>query len=85
MYDCWNEALEYLIKRCGERTVPNGSHYRGQKDTTKQVRTYRNDNVKDDDKIIVVLMGQYYAGIEAKKELYNILIDRGVIKEKVEL
>lgn len=78
MYNCWNEAIEYLIKRCGEKMVPNGVHYQGQKSTVKNVRTYNSSNVKEEDKPIVLLMGQYNYGIAAKKDLYNLLQSRGV-------
>jgi hypothetical protein len=78
MYNCWNEAIEYLIKRCGEKITTTGSHYQGGKNTTKNARTYNSSNVKKGDEVIVILMGQYYYGIQAKKDLYEALIARGV-------
>jgi hypothetical protein len=82
MYNCWNEALEYLIKKCGETLTHTGCHYQGGKNTSKMVRTYKSENVKEHDKIIVVLMNQYYYCISAKKELFNKLLDLGVIKSE---
>lgn len=84
MYNCWNEALEYLIKKYGEKLTPTGTNYQGQKNTTKMVRTYNSDKIADEDKNIVLLMGQYYLGISAKKELYYILESKGLIKETAE-
>lgn len=78
MYNCWNEALGYLIKRCGEKSTPIGSNYQGGKNTAKHTKTYDTSNVKEEDKVIVRLMGQYYYGIQAKKDLYEVLISRGV-------
>lgn len=78
MYNCWNEALEYLIERCGEKMTPTGSNFQGGKNTTKMVRTYDSNNVKEEDQVIVRLLGQYHYGIQAKKDLYEVLISRGV-------
>ena len=69
MYNCWNEALGYLIKRCGAITIPG----------RVSARTYDKSNVKDEDQVIVRLLGQYHYGIQAKKDLYEVLISRGVV------
>lgn len=79
MYNCWNEALGYLITRCGERKIATGTHYQGKKSTTKYVSTYDSSKVKEEDQVIVRLMGQYYYGIQAKKDLYETLVSRGVV------
>ena len=50
MYNCWNEALGYLIKRCGAITIPG----------RVSARTYDKSNVKDEDQVIVRLLGQYH-------------------------
>ena len=86
MYNCWNEALEYLIKKYGEKLTPNGikTVSRGKiVDTSSMVRTYRSDKVTGDDLTIVKLMEQYYYGIAAKRELYFILESKGLILEAV--
>lgn len=78
MYNCWNEALEYLIKKCGEKSTPINSNFRNGKSTVQYAKTYNTSNVKEEDQVIVRLMGQYYYGIQAKKDLYEVLISRGV-------
>lgn len=78
MYNCWNEALWYLMERCGEKTITTGSHFQGGKNTTTSAKTYDRDNVREEDKVIVLLMGQYHYGIQAKKDLYEVLVSRGV-------
>lgn len=85
MYNCWNEALEYLIKKYGEKLTHTGTNFqgKGQKDTTRMVRTYNSEKVKGDDLTIVKLMEQYYYGIAAKRELYFILESKGLILEAV--
>jgi len=79
MYNCWNESLEYLIKKCGEQLIPTGAHYQGQKDMSRMARTYNSSNIKEEDKVIVLLMNQYYYGIAAKKELYSIMQEKGLV------
>lgn len=78
MYNCWNEAIEYLIKISGKKIITSGFHYQGGKNTTKMVRTYDSSNVKEEDQVIIILLGQYNYGIQAKKDLYNELESRGV-------
>jgi hypothetical protein len=76
MYNCWNEALEYLIKSYVEQLVPLSSQ------KMKMARTFQTGSkMKAEDESIVLLMNQYYYGIETKKELYNKLLMIGVIKE----
>lgn len=76
MYNCYNEALEHLIKTYGERLVP----YSGQHNKT--TRTFKTEGLKADseDAVIVRLMYQYNYGIEAKKDLYYTLIRRGIMQ-----
>lgn len=82
MYDCYNEALKYLISKYGEKVTSIGTHYQGQKNTTKKVVTYCTDKeMTHEDKEVSLLLGQYYLGIEPKKELYNIMLSKGLVKE----
>lgn len=82
MYNCWNEALNYLIKKCGKVTTKTTRWKRGKQIDT-YCDTYNSSNVKTDEcKTIVTLMNQYYYGIAAKRELYYKLVDLGVIKEE---
>ncbi len=86
MYNCWNEALEYLIKKYGERYINGGMITIGNRktgtkpiNTSRKERTYKTENIQSEDKVIVLLMGQYYYGIQAKKELYYKLVELGEI------
>jgi arsenate reductase-like glutaredoxin family protein len=85
MYNCWNEALNYLIKKCGRVRTKSTRWVRG-KQIDSYFDTYNVSNVKTEYlKDIVRLMNQYYYGIEARKELYYKLVDLGVIKEEINL
>lgn len=75
MYNCWNEALEYMIGRYGEQSVPLS------KFNSKMTRTYKNNNLDSDGVTINLLMGQYYYGIEAQRELYYKLQSLGAFKQ----
>jgi len=70
MYNCWNKALEYVNKH------PLLLDKKG------EIKTHpRNDIVHK----IQRLMGQYYLGIEAKKDLWWVLVyDCGVISEDID-
>jgi len=76
MYSCYNEAVKYLNDKYG--TYPNGN--------LKTTKTKPNGDVvsilSHDDLVINTLLGQYYFGISAKKELYYKLIHMGIMKEK---
>jgi len=85
MYDCWNEAIHYLIEKYGSVRIKKTEWKHG-----KKVESYRDvfdhrTPVNDEDKVIVLLMEQYNYGIESKKELYLKLLDMGVIKMNVEV
>ena len=82
MYDCWNEAFEYLSSKYGTKDTVIGTNYQGSKNTTKVVKTYKTEIMSWEDIEIVVLMGQYYYGIQAKKDLYYKLLTMGIIIEK---
>lgn len=63
MYNCYNQAVEYLNGKY------NGKYtkYNVKKDEQVSIITH-------DDLVIKTLLGQYYYGIEAKKELYFKLV-----------
>lgn len=70
MYNCWNKALEYVNKH------PLLYDKEGKPKNCK-----RNDLIHN----MQVLMGQYYQGIEAKKELWWVLVyDCRVISENID-
>ncbi len=66
MFDCFNEGVRYLKDKLGVR------------ESNKDL--YKNESIipYSDEHLIHVLLGQYYYGIEAKKELYNKLVSLGV-------
>lgn len=71
MYDCYNEAIKYLMKKYGTTGSPKAV-------------TYKKDKpMSDDDQIIERLVHQYYYGIAAKQELYYKLLSMNIIKETV--
>ena len=84
MYDCWNEALHYLMNKYGVIKLKTTSWERN-KQIDKVVETYDNSNITShEDKWIVSQMSAYYLSINVKKELYYRLIDMGIIKENLE-
>ena len=64
MYNCINEAFEYLKNKYGYN---------------KEYNLELNPITEEKDKVIELLMNQYYYGMEAKKELYYKLIEYGVL------
>lgn len=82
MYNCWNEALNYLMNKYGKVRTKTTRWERG-----KQIDSYfdtynTSKKMTVEDEGIVLLMKQYYYCIAAKKELFYKLIDLGVIKEE---
>jgi hypothetical protein len=77
MYNCWNEAVEYLIKKYGETTTPI-NQYEPRK--PQSARTFKRSPESDKD-VIVLLLNQYHYGMLPKKELYYMMIDLGQITE----
>lgn len=71
MYNCYNEAIQYLKKRLGTVQKFNAEVY----DLTKI-----DEPQYHDEKVIHTLLGQYYLSITVKKELYFKLKDLEVIK-----
>jgi len=63
MYNCWNEALAWLEKQ----------------PKMKMVGDKLLDKRSDDVKLVETLMNQYYYGIQAKKELYEVLVELNII------
>lgn len=79
MYDCWNEALNHLIKTYGEEKTP----YVKRNGQTAYTSTYkRSANMSDEDNWIVNQMKHYYMSIQVKKELYKMLVYRGIMEDK---
>lgn len=94
MYNCINEAFEYLkIKYGYKRLNPTGkasnrlAKARNKKER-EEVRNSLTDGdynlrlnpiTEEKDKVIELLIGQYYYGMEAKKELYYKLVEYGVL------
>jgi len=94
MYNCINEAFEYLKNKYGYiRLRPTIKHAnrlakaRNKKEreeirnsfTDKEYNLKLNPITEEKDKVIELLMNQYYYGMEAKKELYYKLIEYGVL------
>ena len=94
MYNCINEAFEYLKNKYGYiRLHPTSEHAnrlakaRNKKEreeirnsfTDKEYNLKLNPITEEKDKVIELLMNQYYYGMEAKKELYYKLIEYGVL------
>lgn len=68
MYNCYNEAVRYLQGKPNPITYkPDGTII---------------DKTSHDDKVIKCLLGQYYYGIQAKKELYFKLVYMGIMEDK---
>jgi hypothetical protein len=93
MYDCYNEAYNYLKEKYGyKRTfLTTTFHYKTRNYNKKEkgeaiAKATDKDYVLiinpigEEDRIIEILMNQYYCSIKAKKELYYKLIQIGVIK-----
>ena len=78
MYNCYNEALQYLIKKYGAQEVPLSSQ-----NNKKSVTYQSSEKMSDDDKQIALLLKQYYLGIEPKRELYYKLLSMNVIEEEI--
>ena len=72
MYNCYNEAIQYMIKTYGEKQVPLSGQ------NNKMTSTYKTDNLDDDGKEIDLLLKQYNYGIAAKKDLFYKLLSLGV-------
>lgn len=70
MYNCYNEAVRYLNNKY------NGKYSKVDKEG-KQVSI-----ITHDDSIIKCLLGQYYFGIDAQRELYHKLLSMGIISAK---
>lgn len=86
MYNCWNEAIAYLIKRLGKSTTDIRVRDRkGNIQRCQKVDTYNTAKLQQPqfqtELTIHTLLGQYNYGIAAKRDLYNILLNLGVIKE----
>jgi hypothetical protein len=87
MYNCYNEALNYLIDRYGKKEAPS------RKFNNKMAATYNPGKpvklpsgetvlkMSDDDEEVERLVRQYNLGMAPKKELYYKLLSMGVIKE----
>ena len=63
MYNCINEAIKWAEKQKPQRIKNTDGYVYVDKHETKLVKT---------------LIGQYYYGIQAKKELYYKMIELGV-------
>lgn len=93
MNDAYNTAIKYLRDKYGYRRGLltessqkrlNNKNKKEREDIEKSFSDQNyypilNQVTCPDDKVIEVLIGQYYLGIQAKKELYNILLLRGII------
>jgi len=98
MYNCYNEAYAYLKAKYGVTrlgltcsAMQRLTRARNAKER-KEIESSFTDNDYQlrlnnitglDDIQIEILMKQYYYGIAAKKDLYNTLIDRGIITKQV--
>lgn len=76
MYNCYNEAIAYMIKRFGAKQTPMS------KFNSSSASTYKTDNLDDEGKEIHLLLGQYYLGIEPKKELFYKMLDKNLVASK---
>ncbi len=83
MYDCYNEAIQYLKEKLGVTTYTK-TVWKDRKLVNVSETRYRLDKIVpySDEHSIHLLLTQYYYGIAAKKELFNKLIDLGVIKDE---
>jgi hypothetical protein len=94
MYNCINEAFEYLKNKYGcIRFHPTAKHSnrlarannKKEREEIRESLTDREYNLRlnpiteEKDKVIELLMNQYYYGIDAKRELYYTLIKYGVL------
>lgn len=89
MYNCYNEGIKYLIDKYGAKDAPLS------KFNTKSGKTFNEGKLSyvdgdrsrpvykmsHEDTEIKLLLGQYYLGMEAKKELYYKLLTLGIIQE----
>lgn len=70
MYNCYNQAIDYLKDRLGTQQIGHG--------LKEPVYLFNNIIPYSDEHLIHVLLTQYNYGIEAKKELYYKLLSLGV-------
>jgi hypothetical protein len=100
MYNCINEAIKYLNNKYGytrQSLTPKQSERlrkaRNKKEcvaiqksfTDKDYMLRTNPATEPEDKYIELLIGQYYYGVQAKRELYYTLIGRGIINKDLTL
>lgn len=75
MYNCWNEAVGYLIKK-------NGAKETASRTSCSKIYTY-NPSTDGEGKRVEILLSQYHFGIQAKKELFNYLQGIGAIGKRI--
>ena len=73
MYNCYNEALAYMIKKFGEVKTPLS------KFNSSSASTYKTDNLDDEGKEIDLLLKQYNLGMQPKKELFYIMLNKNLV------
>lgn len=77
MYNCANEASAYLQEKYG--VSDNGLNL---KDTKQKPNGDIVSRLTHDDLVIKTLLGQYYYGIDAKRELYFKLVGMKIMPDK---
>ncbi len=78
MYNCFNQAIQYLKDKLGTEEISFGYNTRNSKKITNSVYLVKNIVPNSVEHSIHLLLTQYNYGIEAKKELYYKLINLGV-------
>jgi hypothetical protein len=78
MYNCYNEAFDYMCKTYGSTQIQYGSQH------NKTTRTFNTPTDKGGE-AIALLLKQYCYGIDAKRDLYFKMLNMGVIKEEINL
>ncbi len=78
MYNCQNEAIAYLKEKLGTKETRSGLNIKNSQNRVDIIYLVNNIIPYSDEHSIHLLLGQYYYGIEAKKELYYKLISLGV-------
>lgn len=78
MYNCHNEAVQYLKDKLGTKDFNTGINTKKCPNRVISVYLVKNIIPYSDEHCVHLLLEQYYLSIQVKKELYYKLISLGV-------
>ena len=85
MYNPHNEAIVYLKRKLGTRVLRSGLNTKKSPNRIDTIYIVSNIIPYSDEHMVHLLLTQQYYGLEARKELYNKLVELGEIKEEKDL